>query len=44
MILLMWKINIHIDTENGFVVIGGEGGGERAKGVNRHKCMVTDGS
>ena len=39
----MWKINKHIDTENGFVVTRGEGDGGSVKGIKGHMCMVTDG-
>ena len=38
----MWKINKHIDKENGLVVTGGEGDGGRVKGVMGCICIVMD--
>ena len=36
--------NKHIATENRLVVARGEGGGRRAKGVQREICIVMDGN
>ena len=38
----VWKINKHMDKQNGLVVIRGEGGGKRENGVKGHVCVVTE--
>ena len=40
----MWTINTHIDEENRLVVIRGEEGGRRTKGVKGHTGTVMDGN
>lgn len=44
MILLIWKINKHVDTEDRLMDTKGERNGGREKQVKGHRCMVTDGN